>query len=1264
MKTLVSFLFFFVLSPLQADPPQVLQLPPSVMCAGTTTTIEEQAWAYLVWNANEEEWYEENQMSVFLSIDDGTTFTRRATMGLLTDPAAIAPWISRAVTLGEDLQATQDAAEALFIQWRESDEQEPPGDLAQLLSILANRASQESDAAGTLRQIGQSSLLFRFLTGTGWGGAIGVANGAEAIFELRNQDGEVMGRVVLTAGENPVLSAPGAPVHVVPDYPTTLPIPSENTLPVARPTTQIDRSISLRWAVPEALRPQLLLTRGFYLWRLSSGYTPPGGLNGAALLAAEGNGQVIRVSESPIVASKMYRPEGSAESGPDVTDLNADRDTWFMADDNRRFEEGGVPFTEGDSFDYVVAPVDLLGRVGMVSPRGQGTAARFIPPTVPDVHRVENTMVEGEQRLRVVWRANDNDLPEEASATHYLLFRGRVGNTEMQDDAIALTSNPNRHDELIYLGVVPHEENGAMMSFVDTALVPQADDFGQPYVYSIRAAHLGPLGYVISTPSPAVLGTLRDRVGLPAPMGHPRTDCPRVGIRALDEEARVQGGWRGQAGRARIRLRCHRGLEDGRFDDVSWVIFGVSQRRLPGTTFPNAGTPGVLAISRALFFGNGDRVQADLVIPPGQNLRADILAVHSSGLVSHFVSSDPFTIRPGLDYEFDFRAISAPIMDMVPVQTPETGVLHEYWRPYFEVVEVSDVEDAGPQVLRANFPGAVSEVSRFLLIQRLTEQQSWVNHSAARIMPGRSDYVIPKAEGENIRYRAWLIQESPFTRDPADCPHEARPPGKDDSTVPIGIVLTLPIGTKEYRIYRRINDGDLALLDQSTEGWDDTKVETIIFEDGLIPPAGGRIGYYGQVFDEHGNPSPLALLDERILAMSQLPKPLLEKIEPGGTPQNPTMLLRALCPSPGVARLEFIITPEAEDIPAGLTVSPKLPSEIANFSPGDGAGAPAQTFSQTYAGPTDYHRDTSEPVILEAEVPIVRGQEYQVTALAIGLNGQVGDEKSAKRTFTWTPPLQGSLVPWPARPLPLAEKWHAELRAFQLQASHLLFSENPLRLVATQPASYPVAIRIGRLPMGNALPRSNSNPTSQWNVWGLAFNDVSVVGSFGLFRPPGFGASLPDELFHQYLYLRQIPQGEFVMEDPDSDLFPFVVYRQQIAREVFGEDEETSDTDIVQVSHMVRDIVWDSNLSQPRPDGEQTPPDQDFAFITDPYIGATLTNPGQVPLRADLCFFDNSPVTNGATYQYYFLHFDQNGEPDSVINAGTVKIGPSIPQTQ
>ncbi len=1274
MKKILSvFAFLALMSPLARaeDIPQTIQLPPNLSTAGTTAIVDGQTWAYLVWNSNIDGWLVGKKLSIHTKTEGAANFTLQGHTQLITDPSAIAPWINRASLLGENISESTSIATMLFNQWKNETEV-APNQLNQLLSTLTNRVAQDPPQNSALQQIGQSRPLFRFISGSGWAGPLNVPQGTEVTIEVRDESAKVVGRVILNAGNPVQLEKPGPPVQVPPPFPTALPIPAETYFPVKGPSTQIDRSISLRWAIPESLRKQILLTSGFHVWKLPSGYAGP--LNANAL---ETNPTITRITGSPATASKIFRIPGSGESGPDVNDFTSDLTTWFVVDDNDRYATDpsnpkivtGIPYNEGDNFEYAVAAVDLLGRFGPVSDLGPGTAAYQVPPQVPDVLRAENIMDGQTQRLRVVWKPNENR-PSDVPTTHYLVYRDRTANAVMQGDELKKstyrggsdTPDYNTRDGLIYLGAVAHQDDAQTLSFTDTTLTPQAHDYSNPYFYCIRAAHLGPFGYDISRPSPAVFGTIRDRAGPGTPTGHLRPDCPRVGIRSLKLEPRPIGSKPLGPNKATMRFNVWRGLEDGTYNDISWVLVGATTGSGSALAPGEQPSGNLVAISPALFFGRENFLSFDLVVPT-TGLNFSILAVSSSGTISHVCTQESPNLTPGVIMEADFRTIAGPILTMEP--EPVASQRNLYWQKFFSAPEVFTPRISGPDTACGTTVTVSSTTSRYLLIQNSTDNRNWTNRYAARVLSGQNQFYFPFDSSDESRWRYWVINESPFTPDPGLCPHESRNPG-DSSVNPVGVVLNIPIDANEYRLYRRINEGSLTLLDQAADEWDDSTVQTIVYEDNMIPPAGGQIAYYGQVFDEHGNPSPLKLLETRVNALAELPTPVLEEIKPSGTEAAPTMLLKAVAPSPGVARLEFVISPPLPSLPDGLVLSPKLPSQMAAFNPGEADGPP-QSFSATYAGPNDLDRPPSQPAILEIEVPIEPDTEYTVTAHCVGLAEKTGNNRSSNRKFTWFLPPPLNEVPWPTRSAPNVIPWDLRIKAYEFTQANATLSNLPhTRSTSTPPALYPVAIRIGQIPITNLQP-NYGNETSNWRSWGNIFvtGDSTIgIGRFGINNAVGMNNTpAPNDLFQQFLFKQKFPHPELVIENSDSSLFPFVVYRKQIARRIEGIDEKTPGTDIIQASHLVRSIIWD-NRQQQRPPNEEIPPPTGYAFLSDPWIGVArfpsvsevISGGGALVNHIDLCYFDTTPVTEGATYQYYLLHFNEVGEPDGIIDAGTVTI--------
>jgi hypothetical protein len=1234
-----------------AEPPPVLELPPHLVAAGTVAEVGGHPWGYLVWNATTPEWLATRDIAVYRKPASAGAFEPAGVMGLLTDASAIPPWIGRAEALGQDSTTAAAVAAAVHAEWQNPASPEPlPAALKDRLAALAQRAKLVPGAAAALYQLGNAYPVFRFISGTGWGGPLGVANGQQVVFELRERDrttgaeGGVVGRVTLTAGAPVALEFPGAPVQVPPEFLPLLPLPGELPLAVPRVSTQTDLGVALRWPVPEALRRQLLLTRGFHVWRLQTGYTPPGGLTGQALFAAESGDPALvrRLTRVPAAASKIFTDPAGSESGPRVDDFAADRETWFVVDDNQRYKTGadptvviGTPYTEGAGFDYVVAAIDLLGRPGPVSPRGSGVAVHTVPPPVPEVLRVENIMKNGGQRLRVVWKPNP-EASGAVSTTHYLVYRDRVKNTAPAADALERSAHRGGHDALIYLGAVPQPASpGDTLTFDDDALVPQPADFGATYFYCLRAVHLGPLGYNISSPSPAVFGTLRDREGPPAPEGYAAGDCARIGLAFEETGPNPLSLGKAQVApdEVVIRLEARRGTTDGAWRDVQWVIFAVINLDSPFDWSH---------LSPYLYFGAGDQVWGELKLGTSNSGYAVYaLAATSTGHAGHLVGHTLVELGGGHRYRISARALGAPTLEMATPGQP----FAEFWTPYFldsfgaPTVQAVSPAAATPGTFAATFAGASAGTARQLLVQRRQGGGDWT-HAAAPLLPANStQYYFPDPQLDpNPAWQAWEIIEPGGAPPPGSCPHHARPANASQAA-PVNIVLLLPPGAHEYRLYRRINQGPLALLRQDAEAWDASTVQAVMHADALIPPAGGRIGYYGQVFDEHGNPSPLKLLGEKITAVPELPTPVLDPPQSGGTLAAPAMTVRAACPSPGVERIELAIDPTpaptaplvSEAIPAGQLIDAPT-GEIVDLT-------------HTLLTPLALEQDPAVPVTIESTLSVDPKAKYTVRARALGAGGGHG-EWCAPASFTWTPPIVGESVAWPARPLPKLVAWNPQVRAFRMLDEHFTFQT--YRVVDKYPpAQYPVGIRLGRIPLKSPTPLEY-DPASNWDIRGVRTpmaQFTHVVGYFGIANATGFPAMPTDpRMMHQFLAPRLKQYGDVTVPDFSQSLLPCVLYRRQTARAIDGATLPTPDTDIIQASPMINAISW----------AYDPPGTPDLALFIDPLVSAAMLEPGGSPLAADLCLFDNSPVADGATYQYYLVHFNAALDPDLVIDAGTL----------
>ena len=225
-------------------------------------------------------------------------------------------------------------------------------------------------------------------------------------------------------------------------------------------------------------------------------------------------------------------------------------------------------------------------------------------------------------------------------------------------------------------------------------------------------------------------------------------------------------------------------------------------------------------------------------------------------------------------------------------------------------------------------------------------------------------------------------------------------------------------GSKEFRLYRRVDNGPVSLLCQGAI----TNVALLMtcFED--APPVnGGTICFYLQLLDENGNASPMAQLGCVDSAPSTAPPiPILAKITSTGDQNSAGMTLSWFCPPYGVERFEVRIAglPTQSDtnnlaLSASLgSLGASVPMTVTNL--GVTTMLPFFTFITPRVGPGFGNNGAEFSVPCSIEL----GKTYFVTVRALVNKSYPGDF-SATESFLWTPTNAVSAqVPWPARGLP------------------------------------------------------------------------------------------------------------------------------------------------------------------------------------------------------------------------------------------------------
>ena len=446
--------------------------------------------------------------------------------------------------------------------------------------------------------------------------------------------------------------------------------------------------------------------------------------------------------------------------------------------------------------------------------------------------------------------------------------------------------------------------------------------------------------------------------------------------------------------------------------------------------------------------------------------------------------------------------------------------------------------------------------------------------------------------------------------------HVANAPEGSNNIIPIEIEIAPTAGSREYRLYRRVNDGPLQLICQRT--WPATNPPPLILcLDTSFPPRGGRICYYGQLLDEHGNGSRLTRIGCKVVApVLPLPRPMLATIDPAGNEAAPQMMLRWFCPPYGVERFQIGIFK-----PAGTNQSANAPI-LAQTSIESHILSANVKFLDTFTSNQETNNTPppagefgvfTTPVIgngssygsgpeFTLPVNVAKGVKYAVWVRAVGITGEHG-EKSNIETFYWEPPGTNILptVAWPQRPLP--------------------------------PVNSGVASGFTAAWYQGAL---NNHTGAVVQLGALIVTNIVGSGGSGL---PAAGSDFrarPQRLFvtsDPMVYLQKTPMGK--------SPFPCVLYRHQVSNAKFP----MVSGDIIQCSPLMESIAFEKSGTS--------------AIIWDPFViyDGISVNLGSGTINyLNTYLRDTQPVLAGARYKYVLVRFGKDGEIAEVLGTNEMEV--------
>lgn len=450
--------------------------------------------------------------------------------------------------------------------------------------------------------------------------------------------------------------------------------------------------------------------------------------------------------------------------------------------------------------------------------------------------------------------------------------------------------------------------------------------------------------------------------------------------------------------------------------------------------------------------------------------------------------------------------------------------------------------------------------------------------------------------------------------------HRTVVPNGTGAINPIGIDFTRTATAREFKLYKRIDDGPLLLVEQGTDKTF-TSVDVSLL-DYDMPAHASKLCYFLQYFDEHGNPSPLMRLGcVKSTNRTPLPQPLLADIQPLGTEQAPQASVNWFCPPEGVERFRVFISQEFTRQQNGPTSLDLLPVEwevpVAGVPGGLlNVSAPAYLINGELYRAYQTGRvggnfgDPSRPGNFKIILDVPRGTDFSVIVEAIAPGGHRGP-RSERKDFTWAPEAPPSpQVPWPARSLPTVETDFIPGLAAQWVANGEF-----------------AGIRIGDVSLAPIVKTTTNK-------------DFFQPGEIGFAPTTQQFYRQPTVLFNyaaQYFGINLYPSvtGETVL--------PCVVYRYQTPNALFP----NVSGDVVQVSPLIDRLRHRvESVGQPN----------ERVAIYDPFIDAVQTDPVNEPTQIGLFIRDTQGVVRGAAYTYLLVRFKPNGEIERVLKTNSVEI--------
>lgn len=1170
------------------------QAIPQSMVFTVGTTVRDpggQDWAFLIWDSPGADLLGGRSFAVYGkdgSVNAATSYAREGIISGRLDPALLAPLLARAELAGQDLNQFDAILRSIY-QGAFLPDTAPAlsNDRAQRTAVVLSKATTSAKLIGTLRQIAMMNPTLALCLGHAWMGPMPV--GGMKTYELREwtgADGAVMGRVTLTGGAPVLLPAPAAPVQ--------LPDTSEAS----------DLNVALRWGVTDELKRRIMLHQGFRVWRMSWAQAHSLGYDNTAptlsqLQAHVTAGQARLVTKQPVFVNSPLSPAQAA-------DLFFEPARSYITDDNGRFSDPAnyVAPPDGTEVAYIVTARDVLGRHGLPSVAGRGQFLLKKRPPVPGGAAVEivygNADANGDraQSFRFIFEENAANPANPTSG--YEIYRG-TGEIE--------TIAGSFQTLLQHTGVGEREWIEATPPF----------NPDQQVWFCVRAVRLSPTGEMIySDLSPPVYASLQKHKAPTAPMASvSRNFCPQPGV-ILARQGVVANEVVPSNRLYHFRMACER-LDE----QIAWAEFGYR---------PEVGAEVVL---QRIEFAGDEEVRHDFSLADAVTLGNTTYFCRVSDESGSLEETAWYVSRtqapPGLQEVYEFRFMAAVLS---PAALDTSHPVSEYFldrEPGSTATLTGLTVTPSDPVLRGTYNNL--EFSLGFVVERdFGGTIGWrsVGFGKQYFASGGGEEMLfsdntpdgPSTNPSNYR----VIGLHRLRNCSVNKTHVIPASTSNGAAQSVRVCLEHDNSEElvEYRVFRRVADGELSLVDEGRVPKSLGSNPICIMDRGL-PQAGGLVTYYGQLIGRNGAGSALAVLDQYDVVPTKLPRPVLAPPKPAGTAENPKVRLNWSCPVDGVERFEISLVPKDNDSPSATNTGFQVSRNRMSTGSGRSLVGLVQVVPmavQITSILTDRVGSTalgSGPVFT-MDLDVQADEAYDIHIQARNAKGGLG-ESSSRHEFTWKSPPVDANVPWPFRALPTVRKYDGKVVNLPVQVPTGDTTEG---LIWPYFLGSQVGFRIGGMTW-------DTGPQVKFFSLVLGSQGVTITTNDESDRDP-----------NAYL--------DFIAPRVPLKTLPAVLYRQQLANDAWP----VVSGDVVQVSPLVSRVLWSD---VPRaPDGP--PNDASKSFMRDPFIGVEIHDDDHDD-RAELYLLDTTPRTVGAKYRYWLVRFDElTGSPDYVVPATLEEVTP------